>query len=386
LLPDGLLSNLAPEITLMRTKQVIELLIAAFFTIAAIWMIVVTAVQFVNPPPTPTPTLQTVSPPKQITVASLPLQEVWRWSGTIQSTDSPSLILGDHRVILAAFDRQATKVVVLDVSTGAVIWTDRYTPSEAPNNFWSLHADQKQVYVGSGGYVEAFDIETGHLLWRGGEVRSGWHGSRNVYPKANQLDVYLYTDDHILYTLDKRTGETLEVIEQPRLLFRLDGVDYEAGAHRAEIVAKDSLTHQVLWQQNLKGKRLQLWPIVANDTLYLAAGADYGVADRQIFALSTKTGQIIWQSPASFVSNIALSREMLFAIQGDATIVALDSETGKQVGQIAMQPALTYQAVGSQRKGDYLVAASDRFVAAYYKNSRELIVLQWEDETSPLNK
>lgn len=360
----------------------IALLIATLFTIAAIWMIAVAAIQFVNPPSTPTSILQIVSPPKQITVASLPLQEVWRWSGTIRSLDSPSLILGDHRVILAAFDRQETKVVVLDISTGAVIWTDRYTPSEAPNNFWSVYADRERVYVGSGVYVEAFDIETGHLLWRGGEVRSGWHGSRNVYPKANQVDVYLYTDDHSLYTLDKRTGETLEVIEQPRLLFRLDGVDYEAGAHCAEIVAKDSLTHQVLWQQNLKGKRWQLWPIVSNNILYLAAGADYGVANRQIFALSTKTGQIIWQSPASFVSNIALSREMLFAIQGDATIVALDPETGKQVGQITMQPASTYQAVGSQRKGDYLVAASDRFVAAYYKNSRELIVFQWKSGIS----
>jgi len=367
------------------TKQVIALLIAALFTIATIWMIALAAVQFVNPPPSPTPTPQIISPPKQITAASLPLQEVWRWSGTIRSLDSPNLILGDHHVVLAAFDGQETKVVVLDISTGAVIWTDRYTPSERPNNFWSLHADEERVYVGSGVYVEAFDIETGHLLWQGGEVRSGWHGSRNVYPKANQVDVYLYIDDHILYTLDKQTGETLSVIEQPRLLFRLDGVDYEAGAHRAEIVAKDSLTHQVLWQQNLKGKSWQLWPIAGNDILYLAAGADYGVADRQIFALSTKTGEIIWQSPASFASNIALSRKMVLAIQGDAAIVALDPETGNQVGQIVMQPALTYQAVGSQRKGDYLVAASDKFVAVYYKNSQELIVLQWEDETSQLN-
>jgi len=195
------------------------------------------------------------------------------------------------------------------------------------------------------------------------------------------LEVYFYASgDNLLYILNAATGDVLEIVHKPQILFRMTGTDYEKGTRYDRIVARDNATQQLLWEQEIGGK-IQLWPIFIDNIMYVSTGPDYGIDDRQIFALSTKTGKIIWQSPEEFVSNIAFGQSMLFAIRGDASIVALDPQNGKKVGELTMEPALTYQYTGNQHRGDYIIEASGKFVVAYYKDSRELIVFKRTDVT-----
>jgi outer membrane protein assembly factor BamB len=311
--------------------------------------------------------------------SDLELREIWRWSGSILSHNAPSLIVvNDYIVVATIGDDAGIQIVTFDARTGNVLWKQPYAASNLPGSFWSVNAATGQIYVGSGSYVQSLDLHTGELLWIGGKERSGWHGSRNVYPKGDQLEVYWYASgNNFLYTLDAATGDVLEIVQKPQILFRMNGIDYEQGT-RYRIVARDNATQQLLWEQEI-GRKIQLWPIFIDNIMYVSTGPDYGIDDRQIFALSTQTGKIIWQSPEEFVSNIAFGQSMLFAIRGDASIVALDPQSGKKVGELTMTPAATYQYTGDQRYGDYIIEASSKFVVAYYKDSRELIVFEQTD-------
>jgi outer membrane protein assembly factor BamB len=362
------------------TKRIIELLIAGLFTIATIWMIAVAAVQFVNPPPTPTPTPQIVLPPREVLESSLPLQEAWRWSGISFPWITPNLVVVDNHIITAALDYGiGIKLIAFDAQTGNSVWESEYIQelTAGSNSFDSIDADNERVYVGTLRNVQAFDLKTGQLLWVGAKQPREKHGILNVYFQKNQVEAYSYPDE-ILYILDPTTGETLNKMEVPGILIKYDDVAY--GEYRSNRVWAKSLIgqQQLLWEQELGRARIQLWPLFVDDMMYVLSGSDSGIGDRQIFALSTKTGEIIWQSPPKIASNIAFSRGRLFAIQADATIVALDAKTGQQMGQLTVKPAVTYQNSVNQNQLGYTIGASEEVIAVYYRDSQELIIFRWE--------
>lgn len=331
---------------------------------------------FPLPTITPTPTMS-ISQSKTIEMSNLPLQEIWRWSGIIASGHTPNLVITDDYLILAEFDNQVqARIITFDIHTGQIIWERPYSETEAPNNFDSINADDVQVYVGSGRYVQAFDLNDGQLIWTGADGSAGIPGPLNVYPQDDKLYGYSYYD-YVLYILDSGTGETLEISTIPGILIRMAGTDYGEYGHDY-VWAKNTQTQELLWEQNLD-KKIQLWPLFFNDTIYVSAEEDYNIDDRQVFALSIQTGKIKWKSAEEFVSNIAYSQEMIFAVRGDASIVALSPESGQMVGQVTMGPSETFQKRGYQRRGDYLVAASDEYLAVYYRDSQDLIVFERED-------
>lgn len=357
-------------------KFLIGGLIAILLIIGAILLNVFSPVDLFHMTITPTPTM-IVSQSKTVKTSNLPLQEIWRWSGTIASGHTPNLVITDNHLVLAAFDSQVqARIIAFDINTGEKVWERPYSATKAPNNFDSINADNARVYVGSGRYVQAFDLKDGQLLWTGADGSAGIPGPLNVYPQDDKIQGYSYYD-YVLYILDSLTGETLETSTVPGILIRMAGTDYGEYGHDY-VWAQNIRTQQLLWKQNL-GKKIQLWPLFFDDTMYVSAGEDYGTDDRQIFALSIQTGKILWQSADEFVSNITYGQEMIFSVQGDASIVALSPESGQMVGQIAMEPAETFQKRGGQRRGDYLVAASNEYLATYYHDSRELIVFEWED-------
>lgn len=331
---------------------------------------------FPLPIKTPTPTAF-VSQSKTIETSNLPLQEIWRWSGNIVSAHTPNLVFTDDYLIVVEFDNQIqAKIITFDVHTGQRMWERPYSETQTPNNFDSINADDVQVYVGSGRYVQAFDLNDGQLIWTGAKGSAGIPGPLNVYPQADKLYAYSYYD-YVLYTLDSRTGETLNVSILPGILIRISGIDYGEYGHDY-LWAKNAQTQELLWEQNLD-KKIQLWPLFVNDTIYISAGDDYSIDDRQVFALSAQTGTIMWKSAEEFVSNITYSQEMILAVRGDASIVALSPENGQIVGLVTIKPSETFQKRSYQRRGEYLVAASDEYLAVYYHDSHDLIVFEWDD-------
>ncbi len=324
----------------------------------------------------PTSTLVVVQEPKEVVESSLAVQELWQWRGNICSYNSPSLIIVGDYLILATCDLQA-RIVTFDANNGRMIWDKPFDPSSPLNDFNSLYADKEQIYIGSRNYVQALKLSNGELLWTGAKQPWGRRGTLDIYYQEGVVEAY---SDYTLYILDPQTGKHIETIESPEILMKAGEKYYETNDPNYYVLkARNITTNSLLWSNTLH-KKIQHWPIFRDGKMYLSLGADYGVDDRQIVALSTHDGQILWRS-GGYVSNTAQSQDLLLAIKGNASIVALNPETGEQVGEITVEPAQTYQYKGTQHWGDYVVAASDKYVAVYYGDSQELIVFERTDGT-----
>jgi outer membrane protein assembly factor BamB len=314
--------------------------------------------------------------PKKAVEINLPVLEIWRWKGNVYSHNSPSLLIVGNYLILATRDPDLqVRLIVFNVTNGDVIWDKPFHSSPYSYDFDSLYADKEQIYIGSLNYVQAFELSNGELLWTGAKQPWGRRGTLDIYYQEEVVEAY---SDYTLYILDPQTGKTIETIESPEILMKVGEKYYETYDPNYYVLeARNITTDTLFWSKNLHEK-IQLWPIFTNDKMYLSLGADYGIDDRQIVALSTKDGQILWRSEG-YVSNMALSQDLLFAIKGDASIVAIDVITGAQIGAITVEPAQTYQYKGTQHWGDYLIAASNKYVATYYSDSQEFIVFERTD-------
>jgi len=362
----------ASEVSLIM-KIIIESIATIIFVIFLTGCMKISQIkQAADPTSTPVATQE----PKKVVETNLPVLEIWRWKGNIYSRNSPSLLIVEDYLILATRDTDLqVRLIVFDATNGNVMWNKPFDSSPYPNNFNSLYADKKQIYIGSSNYVQAFNLNNGELLWMGAEQPWDKRGTLDVYYQEGVVEAY---SDYTLYILDPQTGKTIETIESPEILMKVGEKYYETYDPNYHILeAKNITTDTLFWSKNLHEK-IQLWPIFINDKMYLSLGADYGINNRQIVALSTRDSQILWRSDG-YVSNVTLSQDLLFAIKGDASIVAINAITGEQMGEVTMEPAQTYQYKGTQHWGDYLIAASDKYVAAYYGDSQELIVFERTD-------
>lgn len=317
-----------------------------------------------------TPTSIPSDPTKQVTSISLPLVEKWRWSGLIyNSSGLPMVVISEDRIVIAANEFATEKVIVFDGRTGNTIWE-----SGDIRNLRSLNADKKRVYVGSIRYVKAYDFVTGQELWEGAQQPSFKRGRLNVYPEGEELNVYDPYDSR-LYILDAQKGQTIVEIRQPLPFFKWNNVYYSGvcgGAAMNCLNAVDALNGEQLWSHDFGGS-VYSWPIFLNDMMFINAGG-------QLFAIKAKTGKIIWQSTGgSFVTPMALGDKFLYVIRDDAAIVGFEPKTGEPAGVIEVSPKQSLEYTGGYVPY-YTIAASDKFVAAYYSNSQELIVFENADD------
>lgn len=312
--------------------------------------------------PTPTPH----SPTKLVLSNDLPVVQQWKWKGRVPSpTTSPSrVMIIKNRVIIVDYNNSDRIITVFNAQSGEIVWRSDYI-----RNITSLYADNKRVYIGTIRYTLALDLVTGKELWQGTKQRLDKKDQLYVYSKEKYIEVYDAGEDK-LYLLKADTGETFEEITQSSLYFRTDNISYL----RLECCLKavDNTTKKTLWRHDFQG-RIFLWPTFMNNVMLVNI-------NEQLLGLHTKTGDIIWQSPAKtkFITPIALGGNIAYAIQHDATIVGLDPETGKKIGTITMAPNRTREDDGGYVT-HYAISASDQFVAAYYGNSQELFVFKRTD-------
>jgi len=307
----------------------------------------------------------TASPAKQIISNSLPLIEKWRWSGLIHNLFGPPIVAISKDSIVIATPSGKKRVVVFDVHTGNIIWEGDFI-----SNLRSLHADNKRVYIGEIRYVKAYDLETGQVVWQGAEQDSFKRGGLLVYPEGERLQVY-DPYDGFLYMLDSETGQTFEKTQWSRLFFKRGNIYYSGTCGTGIINCLDAINGQsgeTLWSNDFEGGLFR-WPIFMDDIMFVNAGG-------QLVAVNTETGEFVWQSTAgNFVTEMALGNELLYAIRDDATIVGINPKTGDQEGVIEIIPEQNIEYTGGYAPY-YTIAASDKFVAAYYSNSQELIVFE----------
>lgn len=313
--------------------------------------------------PTSTPPV----PHKQVVSNSLPLVERWRWHGDVNIGgyfSPPAVKVNADRIIVAKREREEVResVIAVDANTGKVIWE-----TGDIENIKSLQAEDGRVYVGTIGFVRAFDIESGEKLWQGGEQSPSKKGRLVVYPKGKHLEVYDF-DENLIYLLDSNTGQTLDRVSYPSIFFRYNNTNYSMTSGNHDLEATVESTGETLWSRDFEGF-IYLWPAFINDTMLINAGG-------KLFAVDTKNGNINWQTPDSdFITGVTLGDSLAYAIRQDAAIVGFDSGTGEQVGTIEMSPHRTREDDGGYVK-HYAIDASEEYVAVYYGNSQELILFE----------
>ncbi len=189
----------------------------------------------------PTPT----SPPKQITTNSLPLNELWRWSGYVNE-----ILIKNDKIIVVSSEQEGRRIKVFDARTGNLIW-------ESPPTFEnvdSLAVDNKNVYGGYTQYVQAFDLETGQKLWKGAQQSKYKKGALYVYAQEERIEVYDASSnwpfDERMFVLDAETGETVETLEWPRIFLNNNKMIYSRTGPvntGVALVAQDKSTRNILW-------------------------------------------------------------------------------------------------------------------------------------------
>lgn len=341
----------------------------------------------------------TLSPSKEIIVNDLSLREIWRWSGLMTggSGDPPKILIKGDFTILAIKDTSLgdydQRVIALNIQTGEMVWASKPT-FERPS---SLYADNEQVYVGYNNRAEALDIKTGKRLWVGAQQPERKKGTLHLYARNEQIEVYdIDTKDFPLNTklwlLDSQTGETLEIVEVPTIFFQdADKYylsNYIMGSFGAGLIARDKTTNTELWQLHTTGL-VRCWPIIIGGMMYLDAG--------DVYAVNTDNGEIWWSYEDADIINpdtgnvderyenlliprIAYGRNVLYFVKSNSSIVGLNSITGEVVGTVEISPPPTYyDDEGRFQDTYYLITASDKYVAAYYGDSQELIVFERTD-------
>jgi outer membrane protein assembly factor BamB len=304
--------------------------------------------------------------------ATLPLVERWRWSGIIPGLEFPPLVtVAQERVVIASYDGQDTKIVTLEAQTGKLIWQSDYIRHLA-----SLSILDKQINVSTIRYAQAFDLENGQELWQGAEQPPDKKGFLYIYPTDEGLQVYDFSQHH-LYLLDPQTGSTSEEISYPNIFLKKDEIIYSGctyGYHTPCLRAARATDNQNLWSWEFGGV-VHLWPVFVEDRLMIIN------ARGQLLAIDVATGRIVWRSTGlSFVTGLAQQDGLVYAIRRDAAIVGFNPETGQEVGWVEMTPNRTIEDDGGYVL-HYAIAASDKYLAAYYGNSRELIVFEKVDST-----
>ncbi len=188
-----------------------------------------TGIKFsITPTKSPTPT----APAKQIMANSLPLQEIWRWSGLMPwgINEPPRIVIKKDMIVLLSVAKTRpykTKIIALDARTGNLIWESRPI-SGAPD---SLAVDKDNIYAGYPTYVGAYDLKTGQWLWRGAQQSRGRRGRLYVYATGERIEVYDYNVNEFpphnrLFILDAETGITTETIDWSALFFRQANIYY----------------------------------------------------------------------------------------------------------------------------------------------------------------
>lgn len=317
--------------------------------------------------PFQTPTPDIPAPSKQIISNTLPLIEQWRWSGDADF----SVAVGD-RIIIIGDEEGDQRIIVFDAGTGNILWQ-----SEPIRNVQSLTADTSRVYVGTIRYVQAFELATGQQLWRGVEQPSMKRGGLIVDIRKNQLEVYDISDPAV-YRLDSATGQIVE--ETAKNLFsRWDNTEYAVVHGNYLLEARDATSNEKLWSYAFPGY-VHGRPVFSEDMMFQNARG-------LIFGIKNRTGEVIWQTPdiqstfthPDYVSSVAVQGNRVYVLRYDAAIVGFDSEIGKQVGIMTMSPARTLEDDSGYVKY-YGIATSDKFIAVYYGNSRELIVFEMNSD------
>lgn len=204
------------------------------------------------------------------------------WSHQLQSENthfSPSI---DNNVIVTADHCTNCSVQGINSNSGSTLWS-----VSLPQGARESTVSDNTAFIGSDDwFVRAIDINSGNLLWTSPQLNDGI----TTAPAVADGKVFAGTWNSKLYALDAADG------------------------------------HKI-WDYTVSSSQLVLFgsPTVANGKVYIAAG-------KNIYAVNTSNGSLVWKSPNldNFVGiSPSIVENKLFFISDSGTIYSLSADTGQ---------------------------------------------------------
>jgi outer membrane protein assembly factor BamB len=188
--------------------------------------------------------------------------------------------------------------------------------------------DPQRIYVGysGSGLVEAFEIVTGTKAWS--QPIPGSHSIQFLQVSEGLLSVY---SSNIRFDLVR--AEDGEVLQNRGLndklpRFRFADLTFVASPWQA----LDTQTGKPLWTLEL-GEELTHTPVLSANRAYLRTERTIG----RLLALDRSSGELIWQTGANVISNVAASETRAYVLRQIGDLVGLDSQTGTPVMHIQFE-------------------------------------------------
>jgi glucose dehydrogenase len=216
-------------------------------------------------------------------------------------------------------------LVKLDAKTGKMKWYYQLTPHDIydwdlqdPPILTKVKGKPAVIEAGKSGIVIAVDRKTGKLLWKrpvgqhNGHDNDGLYAMRGQYSKLREgEEVYpgvlggviapMATDHKLVYVPVVNNSATFS------------GSASQGGgqSNTGEIVAIDVNTGKIKWDQVFQAPAYGA-TTVANDVVFATT------FDGQVYALSAKTGDTVWNAalPAGTNTGVAVSGDMVVAAGG----------------------------------------------------------------------
>jgi len=256
------------------------------------------------------------------------------------NTPAPSALVNYQsqltpRLLWSRSTNPSQTVSIFDLSNGMVFWQSPLKQTLVAGPTIGNHS----VYAGdNNGGVWALNVNSGKTEWH--TTLSDPIVSR---PLVSNGKIYVRTLDGTVWALNNTDGSTVwsAAGNAPTMVLSggskpiLMGNNIVVGSSNGKLTAYDAKTGAVKWKSVIAEPQgpsdvEKMVDIVANPKL--SGSAIYVVTYQgNLSAVNAQTGQILWQTPMSSYSGLAVSSNAIFVTDAKGRVFALDRKTGKQI-------------------------------------------------------
>lgn len=180
--------------------------------------------------------------------------------------------------------RSSRSVACYDLRSGQFYW-ELKVPNRADLH---LEADADRLYLGAEDFVQAFDLETGELVW--------------------QIRLNDWVDD---------------IVVQDNVLYI--GISSNSGG---EIIAVDKFTRITIWETELSG---EIRSLVINNTEILAYGEG-------LWLISARNGELYWSiTDLDWLETPAIHNDRVFVRNTEHRLFMIDLQSGEILGELTVK-------------------------------------------------
>jgi outer membrane protein assembly factor BamB len=245
----------------------------------------------------------------------------------------------------------------LTAETGEVSWS--VDLGTAPLSATSPTIVDGSLYVidGSGSAV-ALDLLSGAEKWRA-PIATGIHDS--ILTAGQNGLLYFGSGTGELSTIESQTGKIAWTVTLSDTLLRTPAVDGDTvyvADYDGRLFARDAATGAERWTYEPELNGFGSAPAVSRGVVVLP------IEGSGLVALDAGTGDVLWTTPIAPTTSPIIAGGVVYATDTSSEVVALDLETGAEVGRGSIPTLLDFNPPGFA-EGRLLVGSSSGIVAEY---------------------